>query len=84
MNEFISKFSYKNSSSQSRRLILEPWGEQYQIAVGQIVEVIGSGGLEGMSFEIDHLDECIIVYGWQGSIVKVLSAGVELDQDSQI
>lgn len=71
---------HNNYTSEKKLLVVEPWCEEYWIDPGTSVEVIGTGGkADNAFFEIDYLDNGIIVYGWTGSIVYVLKDGKEVE-----
>ncbi|RZI62678.1 MAG: hypothetical protein EOP37_01610 [Rubrivivax sp.] len=70
--EYTSKLVYRNSSHKAVLLILEPWAEQHLLGPGECVEVAGRGGAEGSAFELEQLDDCLIIYAWPGSIADII------------
>ena len=60
-------------------LIVEPWAVEHWIEPGMSVVVIGQGGLTEGYFEIEHFNQGMIIYGWEGSIVSILQNGVVPD-----
>ncbi len=57
--------------------VLEPWGDQYEMAPGTIFDVVGEGA-HGESFHIEWAEDSITVYGWAESVVAVYENGQEL------
>jgi len=66
-----------NSSGVPKRLILEPWGEEYSLPVGSVLEILAEG-LPGAP-EFDFADECLTIYAWSGSTLTLVLDGAELD-----
>lgn len=64
---YTCRFSYTNSSPIPLRLVLEPWAEEYVIQPNSSAEVMGKGGEIGSYFELEQLDDRLIIYGWTGS-----------------
>jgi hypothetical protein len=59
-------------------LVLEPWGEVYEVAPGRGVDVVAHGPEEGR-FEVSVQDGGIAVYGWTGSVAHVEQDGVIIE-----
>ncbi|MFX1678378.1 hypothetical protein PV762_04035 [Mitsuaria sp. CC2] len=53
-------------------LVLEPWAEEHTLAPGGCVEVAGRGGAENSAFELEQLDDRLIIYAWPGSIADII------------
>lgn len=70
--EYICKFVYRNSSHKALLLVLEPWAEEHLLASGECVEVVGRGGAENSAFELEQLDDRLIIYAWPGSIADIV------------
>jgi hypothetical protein len=70
--EYTCKFIYRNSSPSALLLVLEPWAEEYLLAPDASVEVVGRGGAAGSFFELEQLDDRLIIYAWPGSIASVV------------
>ncbi len=78
-----SKISVINSTMKPLLLILEPWAEEFCIAPGAAVDVLGSGGSEEGFFEVESIENGMIVYGWEGSIVSVMKNGIPVPPEMQ-
>jgi hypothetical protein len=83
MSIFTQKIIYKNNSDDKRLLIIQPWCEYYWVEPGDCVEIIGSGGEPGPSFEMQHGNDEVIFYAWVDSIITVMRAGEEVSPDDQ-
>lgn len=70
---YTSKFIFTNSSPDPLLLVLEPWAEERMIRPNSSVEVMGEGGEAGSYFELEQLDDRLIVYGWAGSRAFIIS-----------
>ncbi len=80
---FVQKMICMNGASEKMLLIIEPWAEEYWIEPGMSVEVIGCGGAVGGYFEVERLDQGMIIYGWEGSVVSVIKDGNVIEPDLQ-
>lgn len=69
---YTCKITYANSSPRPLRLVLEPWAEEHLIQPGLSVEVVGTGGEAGSYFELEQLDDRLIIYGWPGSRASII------------
>lgn len=69
--KYVFSFVYTNSSSSAMLLVLEPWAEEVALASGVAVKVTGEGGLVGFTFELEQLDDRLIVYAWPDSIASI-------------
>ena len=58
-------------------LILEPWGEEYEMSSGKTFEFLAKAEQQG-NFEVEFDDDKIIVFLWSGATVKVFCDGEEL------
>jgi hypothetical protein len=67
----------RNSSSDILTLLLEPWGEGYQMDPGATVEVHARGP-EGGCLRVEVGDKIVTVYGWPGSLVEFHKSGHKL------
>lgn len=84
MSIFTQKIIYKNASGNKQLLIIEPWSEYYWVESGGYVDIIGSGGEPGSSFEMQHGNDEVIFYAWVDSIITVMRDGVEISPNDQI
>ena len=73
---FESSISVTNSANRSVILYLEPWGDQFEMLPATTLCLIARAVQPG-SFEIEHLEDEIIVWAWTGSVVSVFSEGNE-------
>lgn len=68
--KYKSSAQVTNSAQDSKLLILEPWAEEFEILSGETFKFIGESEKKG-SFEVEFSEDTIIVFGWDGSTVKV-------------
>jgi hypothetical protein len=73
----VERFHLENTHPHAMALRLEPWGEQYSIAPGDRVEVLGRGPA-GDALDLDWSDDVVTVYGWPGSMVYVRRDGIDV------
>ncbi|HZS92977.1 MAG TPA: hypothetical protein VFE42_36495 [Chloroflexota bacterium] len=66
-----------NARTVDMPFYLEPWGEEYTLAPGAVIEVLAEGP-PGASLEVELADDHITVYGWPGSVVTLYQDGAEL------
>jgi len=59
-------------------LHLEPWGEQFMMSPTSTLSITAKAEQAG-AFEIEHLDNEMIVLAWPSAIVEVFSGDVEVD-----
>lgn len=87
MNEGAQKAMHRvlvrirNGGAAERKLVLEPWAEEYVLAPSDEVDVVAEGP-EGDSLEIEFADDSVTVYGWPRSVVSLFHDGVELKPTS--
>ncbi|MCU4583015.1 hypothetical protein KTJ32_18645 [Acinetobacter gyllenbergii] len=72
------KIVYRNTSKDDLKLILEPWGGETIISPNSEIDIIidGDHSLGYLEFEYDH--HTVIIYGWQGSIIRIYENGKEV------
>ncbi len=80
---FSQRFSYTNATKAAVRLILEPWAEEYVIQSGQRVDIVASSNTSDGCVEFEQLSDCLIIYGYPGSVVSLSSNGRELAPATQ-
>jgi hypothetical protein len=73
-----------NHSSTNILVIPEPWSEYHTLQPDQYLQVIGDGGAEGSTFEIEHTDRFLATHAWGGCVANVYRDGVELEPEEQI
>ena len=66
-----------NSKNHGVTFVLEPWGDVYEMAPGDQYLVIFTGPMPAEP-EVDLTDDAITVYGWTGSMVRVVKDGEEV------
>ena len=66
-----------NSQAHDISFVLEPWGDVYEMGPGDQYVVVFSGPAPAEP-EVDLTDNSITVYGWTGSMVRVLKDGEEV------
>ena len=64
-----------NKSDGPLTVWLEPWAQDYALAPGQKLEVIGSSTQDGC-FEVSDHGNKVGIYCWAGSSVKVFRDGI--------
>lgn len=70
-----SKLRILNSLQTTMRMWIEPWGDEISLAPGKTV-ALEAAGPAGGCLTVEQASECIIVYGWPGSILKVFDGEV--------
>jgi hypothetical protein len=63
--------------SEPYSVVLEPWGEEFTLRGGDDLTIQAEGSAGG-ELEISLEEACIVVFGWEGSIVRLFSSGKEL------
>jgi hypothetical protein len=81
--KFESSILVTNSSDRPLIFHLEPWGEQIEMQSGATFSLLAEAEVEG-AFEIEHLEDEIIVWGWSTAVVKVFCAGEEVGLSARI
>jgi hypothetical protein len=71
---YISNLRLQNSSSASRNLRVEPWGDEVSIPAGVTFDIVAQGP-PGDCLEIESGDDDLVVYGWPGSTIAVFHSG---------
>lgn len=69
--KYVCNFVYTNSSPSAVLLVLEPWAEEVLLAPGDSAQVVGEDGLVDSAFELEQLDDRLIVYAWPDSIASI-------------
>jgi hypothetical protein len=75
--ERMESVRVSNARTVDMPFYLEPWGEEYTLAPGAVIEVAAVGP-EGATLEVELADDHITVYGWPGSVVTLFQDGAEL------
>lgn len=77
------RFSYINGSNVELLVVVEPWAEQFLIRPGQRVEILVRGEGTAGTVELEQLPTGLIIYGYEGCIISLLSDGEELVPSAQ-
>jgi len=77
------RFGYINGSDVELRVIVEPWADQFLVSPGQRVEILIRGEGTAGTVELEQLPTGLIIYGYEGCIVSLLSDGEELVPSAQ-
>jgi len=75
--KFESSIALTNSTGKEIVLHLEPWGEQFVMSPAITFSITAKAEQPG-SFEIEHLENEIIVWTWPTAIVEVFTGDVEV------
>ena len=73
---FESSIAVTNSTATEIVLHLEPWGDQFVMPAATTLSLRATAEQTG-SFEIEHLENEIIVWAWPSASVKVFNDEVE-------
>ena len=79
---YNSALRIQNSLTTPVCLRLEPWGEEIAFPAGAMFNILASGPV-GDCLEVEHQPECVVVYGWPGSTLRVFDGEI-LVQDCSI
>lgn len=79
--ERVESVRVSNARTVDMPLYLEPWGEEYALAPGAVIEIVAEGPA-GDSLEVELADDHITVYGWPGSVVTLFQEETELGAGS--
>src|ERR1051325_3902678 len=74
---FESSIAVTNSTATEIVLHLEPWGDQFVMPAATTLSLRATAEQAG-SFEIEHLENEIIVWAWPRASVKVFNGEVEV------
>lgn len=77
---YRSSILLNNSSEKEIVLHIEPWGEQIPMPVGCKLRIVAES-TEAGEFEVEYLENSIMVWGWTGSTYKIYGDGQELGRD---
>jgi hypothetical protein len=65
-----------NRSGNLTKLILEPWTDEVEINKGDAITAVGHGpDGERAYLEIEYEKNIVVIYGWQGSVVRIYVNG---------
>jgi len=77
-----SVLKYTNSLDDPISFILEPWAEEFELLPNQELMLVGTYDQTDAFCHIDHLDDCVVFYAWEHSLVRVYIDGIEKSQTS--
>jgi hypothetical protein len=75
--KFESSIHVTNSTDRMLVFHLEPWGEQVEMPSGARFLITAEAEQQG-SFELEHGENEIVVWGWPGAVAKVFCDGKEI------
>jgi hypothetical protein len=73
-SSYTSNLRVQNSSSNSKKLWVEPWGDTVLIPPGVTLEIVAKGPT-GDCLEVESGDADIAIYGWTGSTLAIFQSG---------
>jgi hypothetical protein len=76
MNEYEFAVEVRNTTTSPLKLVLEPWGNEYDLAQNQTAR-ISFAGPRLYTIPIDHQGNCIMIEGVEG----LRSLGVWIDEE---
>ena len=74
---YKSSISITNESNRPLTFHLEPWGEQTPMPVGSTLPVKAEAKEQG-EMQIQYKENEILVWGWTGSVLTVMTNGKEV------
>ena len=77
------KFSYINSLDVDAQIMVEPWAEQFVVRPSQRVDFLISNEGKIGAVELEQLPTGLIIYGYEGCVIKLFSDGRELAPSDQ-
>ena len=77
MQIFETTIQIANSSQQPKMLWLEPWGEKIEMCAKSNYLITATANEQGI-FEIEQIQDEIIVCAWAGSTARVFCNGREI------
>jgi hypothetical protein len=69
-----------NSHAVDITIVIEPWGEIYELVPADRLDVVAEGP-DGGALEVDFQAGKVIVWAWPGSTVRLFRDGVEIGGD---
>ena len=64
-------------SDAPRTLVLEPWGDYYPLATGDLVDIVATGPTGGV-LKVELEENALTVWAWSGSAIKASLNGLVL------
>src|SRR5260221_8971941 len=71
---YTSYLRVQNSSRSSRKLWIEPWGDEISMPPGVTFSIVAKGPV-GDCLEVAIGDSELVVYGWPQSTLAIFQAG---------
>ncbi len=72
----------RNNHPTAVTLVLDPWGDAYQLAPSTVAEIVIQSSVVGI-FDVETHDDSIIVWGWEGAYLSLLQDG-QVVRDSNV
>lgn len=73
---------YVNNLDHDVEFILEPWAEEFQLAKGQELVVMGDYDIKGTFCQLDQDVDGVVFHAWEHSLVQVKIDGEDVTQTS--
>ena len=71
------RFKITNPGPNAVSLVLEPWGEIYEMVPGVKYEIVGEGP-DDDTLHVEHYPDHVIVWAWSGSVVSLFRDGEQI------
>ncbi len=77
----VDRFRIHNGQPGPINLLVEPWGDVHQMDSGDALEIVAIGPADG-SLDCEITGNGFTIFGWAGSVVKILRDGKEIVPNS--
>ena len=67
----VLRLTVENTFGRNLTFILEPWAEEFPLAAGERLVLEGDGPVGGQ-FNVEHTDDYLVAWAWDGSDARVL------------
>jgi hypothetical protein len=71
------RFKITNPGPKTLALVLEPWGEIYEMIPGEKYEVVGEGP-DSDTLHVEPYPDHVIVWAWTGAIISLFRDGEQI------
>lgn len=72
------KIVYRNIGKNDLKLIVEPCGNETIIPYNSEIDIIIDGDHALGFLELEYENDILIIYGWQGSVIRIYQDGKEI------